>query len=122
MSSSFLSPVGAIALPSVERRVRPAAAGPSRGAGAYIRVLGWAFAFFNGVRLATYLPTIWAIQGSGASDQHSLLTWLAWCGANVTMALTLHEQNGRRFSWTALVNCGNAAMCAVTCIFIAVYR
>ena len=88
----------------------------------YLVALAWAFTAFNAVRLLTYLPTIWAIHGSGASDQHSLLTWFSWFGANLTMGLWLYEQADRRLERAALVNFGNAAMCFVTGVVIVVYR
>lgn len=94
----------------------------ARRGGVYLLLLGWCFAAFNGLRLFTYLPTIMAIHTSGHSDQHSLLTWLAWLGANVTMALWLHEQHQRRLGCATLVNLGNAAMCLVTALMIASYR
>ncbi len=65
---------------------------------------------FNSTRVRCYLPTIWAIHASGESSQHSLRTWLAWVGANLSMALWLVEQNGRRLSKAAVVNFGNAAI------------
>jgi hypothetical protein len=88
----------------------------------YLLWLAWAFTFFNAVRLLTYLPTIWAIHERAASDQHSLLTWVAWCGANLTMGLWLHEHFDRRLGPAALVNFGNAAMCLATVVVIAIYR
>lgn len=89
---------------------------------AYLVALAWAFTFFNTVRLLTYLPTIWAIHERGASDQHSLLTWLAWTGANVTMGLWLYEQSDRRLERAAFMNFGNALMCLTTAIVIVAYR
>lgn len=100
----------------------PRAATPRPGRVTYLVCLAWAFTAFNAVRLLTYLPTIWAIFQSGASDQHSLLTWVAWCGANLTMGLWLYEQADQRLERAALVNLGNAAMCFVTGIVIIVYR
>ena len=88
----------------------------------YITVLNWSFALFNSSRLLTYLPTIWAIHASGRSDQHSLITWMAWTGANFTMALWLYEQSGRRVDGAIVVNFCNAAMCLLTCLVIACYR
>lgn len=104
-----------------------AAAGPrphaprSRRA-TYLVCLAWAFTVFNAVRLLTYLPTIWAIHQSAASDQHSLLTWFTWFGANLTMGLWLYEQADQRLERAALVNFGNAAMCLVTGVVILLYR
>jgi hypothetical protein len=74
------------------------------------------------VRLLTDLPLLWVIHSSGASDQHSLTTWLMWCGSNLTMALTLREQAGGRWTAPALVSLGNAAMNALLTIAILVYR
>ncbi len=95
---------------------------PYRDRVTYLVVLAWAFTFFNAVRLLAYLSTIWAIHTSAASDQHSLLTWAGWCGANLTMGLWLYEQADRRLERAALVNFGNAAMCLVTGLVIVIYR
>lgn len=88
-----------------------AADDPARRIGS-LRMLSGAFALFNGLRIAAYLPTLVAIQTSGQSDQHSLFTWLTFLGANATMALWLHEQNGRRMNRAVAVNAFNALMCA----------
>lgn len=85
-------------------------------------LLAWAFAFFNTVRVLTYVPTIWAIHESGQSNQHSLLTWLGWLGANLTMAAWLHERNGGRIDSAVVVNAANALMCAATTLVIVCYR
>jgi hypothetical protein len=72
------------------------------------------FAGFNSARVLAYLPTLWAVAASGASNQHSLWTWLIFSGGNATMALWLWEQNGRRAN-RAIVTCAaNAVMC--TCV------
>ncbi|WP_280151621.1 hypothetical protein [Piscinibacter sp. XHJ-5] len=94
----------------------------SRQPSPYVRLLAWSFAIFNAVRVLTYLPTIWAIHESARSDQHSLLTWISWTGANLTMALWLHEQSQRRLNRVTAVNFGNAAMCLLTCGVIVWYR
>ena len=88
----------------------------------YLVCLAWAFTAFNAVRLLTYLPTIWAIHERAASDQHSLLTWFAWFGANLTMGLWLYEQADQRLGRAALVNFGNAIMCLATGVVIVIYR
>jgi hypothetical protein len=88
----------------------------------YLALLTWAFTLFNSVRVFSYLPTLWAIHASGDSSQHSLVTWLTWLGANVTMALWLYEHNGQRFNRAVMVNAGNAAMCLVTSLLIAWHR
>lgn len=92
---------------------------PSPG---YLRVLTWAFTLFNSVRVFAYLPTLWAIHASGDASQHSLLTWITWAGANLTMAAWLYEQNGRRANRAVLVNLCNSAMCVATMATILVYR
>jgi hypothetical protein len=102
--------------------VRPAVAPTRPRRGLYRLLLAWTFAFFNAVRLATYLPTIWAIHLSGRSDQHSLLTWLSWFFANATMALWLYEQSERRLDGATLITIGNAAMCLITAAVICWYR
>lgn len=88
----------------------------------YLAALTWAFTLFNSLRVVSYLPTMWAIQASGDSSQHSLWTWGTWLGANVTMAAWLYEQNGQRLDRAVIVNFGNAAMCAVTVVLIAAHR
>lgn len=88
----------------------------------YLRLLTWSFTLFNSVRVFAYLPTIWAIQQHGASDQHSLLTWITFAGANLSMALWLFEQNGRRVHRAVIVNAGNALMCTAIVLVIASQR
>lgn len=88
----------------------------------YLALLAWAFTLFNSVRVLAYLPTMATIWQSGQSDQHSLLTWLTWVGANSTMAAWLYEHNGGRINRAVLVNMGNATMCAATVVLIAWFR
>lgn len=99
-----------------------AAAGGPDGRRLYLAALTWAFTLFNSIRVAAYLPTIWAIYASGESSQHSLWTWITWVGANATMAAWLYEQNGRRLHRAAVVNIGNAVMCGATVLLIVAYR
>ncbi len=96
--------------------------GAGRRREVYLALLTWAFTLFNSVRVFSYLPTLWAIHTSGDSSQHSLVTWLTWLGANLTMALWLHEHNGRRCNRAVMVNVGNAAMCLATSLLIAWHR
>lgn len=88
----------------------------------YLSLLTWTFTLFNSVRVAGYLPTLWAIHASGDSSQHSLWTWLTWVGANATMAAWLYEQNGQRCNRAVVVNIGNASMCLATVLLILAYR
>jgi hypothetical protein len=88
----------------------------------YLRALTLAFTAFNGLRVVAYLPTMISIVQSGQSDQHSLLTWVNWMGANATMAAWLYEHNGHRFDRTVLVNIGNATMCAIAVALIVWFR
>jgi hypothetical protein len=88
----------------------------------YLAVLTWAFTLFNSLRAVSYLPTMWAIQVSGDSSQHSLWTWITWLGANLTMAAWLYEENGRRLGRAVAVNIGNTTMCAVTVALIVAHR
>lgn len=85
-------------------------------------LLSGAFALFNSLRIVAYLPTLVAIQSSGHADQHSLFTWLTFLGANLTMALWLHEQNGGRMNRAVAVNAFNALMCGAIAASIAVLR
>lgn len=94
----------------------------SRLAAGALRLLPWAFAFFNSVRLLSYLPTLWAIHSQGDASQHSLITWLTWAGANATMAAWLYEKNGLRIDRAVAVNLCNTAMCLATAALIVVYR
>lgn len=89
---------------------------------AYLVVLTWAFTLFSSLRIVSYLPTMWAIQVSGDSSQHSLWTWLTWLGANLTMAAWLYEHNGQRLDRAAIVNLVNATMCAGTIVLIVAHR
>ena len=102
------------------RALRPAHPSPARAS--YLRVLAWAFTLFNSVRVAAYLPTMWAIFQSGDSSQHSLWTWFAWLGANATMAAWLYETHDRRIDRVMMVNAANAAMCAAVIVLILVQR
>ena len=88
----------------------------------YLRCLAWAFALFNSARLVAYLPTVWALQTSADSNQHSLWTWAIFCGANLTMAAWLYEQNGRRPNRAVCVNVVNTLMCAWVLALIAQLR
>jgi hypothetical protein len=104
----------------------PGSAGPDgadvRRRPVYLALLTWAFTLFNTLRAVSYLPTMWAIQASGDSSQHSLWTWCTWLGANVTMAAWLYEQDGQRLGRAVIVNIGNATMCAVTVALIVAHR
>lgn len=106
--------------------LRPAAPTPRRDPGlprtTYLALLTWSFTLFNSVRVFSYLPTLWAIHASGDSSQHSLITWLTWLGANVTMALWLYEHNRQRINRAVLINIGNATMCATTAALIGWHR
>lgn len=88
----------------------------------YLRTLGWAFALFSSIRVLAYLPTAWAIFASGDSSQHSLLTWLTWFGANLTMAAWLYENNGQRANKAVGVNACNASMCLLISALIVAER
>ena len=88
----------------------------------YLLLLGWAFAFFNSLRLVSYLPTLALIVEQQNSNQHSLLTWLTLACANVTMAMWVYEHNGRRFERLVIINAMNTVMCLLTAGVIAAYR
>lgn len=106
------APAPRSAPPSLRRRVRER----------YLVALGLAFAFFGSVRMLSYLPTLWAIQVSGDSSQHSLWTWGIWLGSNVTMAAWLHENSGHRVNRAIGLSLCNAAMCAATMALIIFHR
>lgn len=88
----------------------------------HLSLLSGSFALFNSLRIVAYLPTLLAIQSSGHADQHSLFTWLTFLGANLTMALWLHEQNGGRMNRAVAVNAFNALMCGAIAASIAWLR
>ncbi|MFO1345991.1 MAG: hypothetical protein U1E85_06815 [Rhodocyclaceae bacterium] len=87
-----------------------------------LSLLSGAFAFFNALRIIAYLPTLLAIHAEGQTDQHSLLTWLCFLGANATMAMWLYEQNGHRMNRAISVSACNAVMCAAIAASIAWLR
>jgi len=93
-----------------------------RETGLYLRLLTWSFALFNTVRVAAYLPTMWAVHQSGDSNQHSLWTWLTWLFANLTTAAWLYEKDGQRLGRVAVVSACNAGMCLVIAVLIVWYR
>ena len=121
-------PLGACPAARVTPQNVTAASGVSRpvhrqgSRAAYLALLTWAFTLFSSLRVVSYLPTMWAIQASGDSSQHSLWTWLTWLGANLTMAAWLYEHNGQRLDRAAIVNLVNATMCAGTIVLIVVHR
>lgn len=117
-----LAPEARQALQAPRRAAKAATASANALRQHYVTVLGWAFTLFNSVRVAAYLPTVWAIFQSGDSSQHSLWTWCTWLGANLTMALWLRERNGGRFCRAAVVNLGNASMCCLTLGLILWFR
>ncbi|CAL94254.1 hypothetical protein [Azoarcus olearius] len=95
------------------------AAGAARSRAGAPGLLAWTFALFNGLRIVAYLPTILALWESGLSDQHSLLTWFIFLGANTTMSIWLYEQEGRRVNRAVVINAVNAVMCAAICLLVA---
>lgn len=95
-------------------------AGRERLNGAYRRGLGFAFALSHSLRLLAYLPVIATLQASGDASQHSLLTWLTWLFANLTMAGWNFEQNGHRVDRGVLLSIGSAVMCTVVVVQIIV--
>lgn len=88
----------------------------------YLSALTWAFTLLNSARVLSYLPTLWALIGSGDSSQHSLWTWGMWTGANLTMAAWLYEHQGQRWNRAVAINLVNASMCAATFVVIAALR
>lgn len=92
------------------------------GTGRYLRLLTWSFAVFNTVRVAAYLPTIWAAHQSGESNQHSMWTWLTFFSANLTTAAWLYEKDGQRQGRVVIVSACNAAMCLAVSMLIVWYR
>jgi hypothetical protein len=106
---------------AAERRARAECGrGPQRRGD--LLVLTWAIALFSAMRVCTYLPTMWAIQASGDSSQHSLWTRFTWAGANLTMAAWLYEHGDQRCNRAVAVNLVNAAMCLITSALIVALR
>jgi hypothetical protein len=122
MSQAASIPTPITLLNTSQREPASADASGPRGRPTYLAVLTWAFTLFNSLRAVSYLPTMWAIQASGDSSQHSLWTWCTWLGANLTMAAWLYEHNGQRLGRAVVVNLGNATMCAATVVLIAAHR
>ncbi len=83
-----------------------------------VQLLAWAFGCFGALRIVAYVPMLQTIHASGASDQHSLLTWLTFLGANATMAMWLHRGNGGKCNRAVLLNAINTLMCAAICVLI----
>jgi len=97
-------------------------AGRSHARDRYLAALGWTFTLFSTARVFAYLPTLWVIHAQADSSQHSVVTWLTWLGANLTMAAWLYEEGGRRWSRPVLVNGCNATMCGMVVATILIYR
>ncbi len=100
----------------------PAQATPRRPRELYLAGLAWSFTVFNSLRVVAYLPTLWVIWQQRDSSQHSILTWLIWFGANLSMAGWLHEQGGRRVNRAVVVSLVNATMCAAALVLIVAFR
>lgn len=83
--------------------------------------LGRAFTLFNSARVFAYVPTLWAIHASADSSQHSLLTWVAWLCANLSMGLWLRERDGQMHR-AVVANLCNALMCVCGVALIVWYR
>lgn len=88
----------------------------------YVVVLAWGFALCSSARLLAYLPTLYSIQQSGDSSQHSLWTWFIFFASNLTMAAWLYEQGDQRTGRAVLVNLCNAVMCGAIVALIIAYR
>lgn len=95
---------------------------PGPPATLYVQVITSAFTLSQSARIIAYLPTIWAVWTSGHSTEHSLLTWMTWLCANLSMTCWLFEQAGRVRTRAVLINIGNTAMCFLTLVVIAVHR
>ncbi len=109
--------------PSVQGSSRPDELAPrTRARRFYLRMLALSFAVFSSLRVVAYLPTLWTIHASGESDQHSLLTWVTWAGANLTMAGWLYEEHGRRMNPAIAVLLCNFGMCGAAVALIVWYR
>lgn len=92
-----------------------------RWRGWYLHLLTWAFTLFNQVRVAAYVPTVWAIHQIGNSTQQSLWTWLTWLGPTPRWqpGYMSTKDSGRTKRWQSL---GNAAMRLLTTVITVVYR
>lgn len=110
-----------ITAPPVDARREIAAPGSALGPTRRLVWLGRAFTLFNSARMFAYVPTFWAIHASADSSQHSLLTWVAWLCANLTMGLWLRERDGHMHR-AVVVNLCNALMCLCGVALIVWYR
>jgi hypothetical protein len=88
----------------------------------YLVTLGWSFAILSSARILAYLPTIWSIHQAGDASQHSLWTWAAFFGSNLTMAAWLYEESGHRLGRAIVVNLCNALLCSAIVALIVWYR
>lgn len=95
---------------------------PAAPSDLYLRCMRWVFLFFNSTRLFAYLPTIVTLWQQHGSNQHSLITWLVFAGANASMAAWLYEEHGRRLDRAIVVSIGNAVMCLTTALLIIALR
>jgi hypothetical protein len=88
----------------------------------YLATLGALFTLFSSARVLAYLPTIGAVMSTGDSSQHSLWTWFTFFGFNVSMAVWLWENNGRRCNGAIVASSSNALMCLTIIAVIAGMR
>jgi hypothetical protein len=88
----------------------------------YGLLLSWAFTLSNTLRVAAYVPTLWAIYLAGDSSQCSVWTWIALAGSNLAMAAWCFEGNGRRLNAMVVTNLANVGLCLGTISVIAWYR
>ncbi|MEP6875836.1 MAG: hypothetical protein ABI887_15860 [Burkholderiales bacterium] len=83
-----------------------------------VSLLAWALGCFGVLRIVAYLPMLQTMHTTGASDQHSLLAWLTFLGANATMAMWMYRGNGGQCNRAVLLNAINTVMCAAICVLI----
>lgn len=88
----------------------------------YGRLVTWAFTLFQSARIIAYLPTMGAVYAAGHSYEHSLLTWVTWLGANLSMTCWLFEQTGHVITKAVVINACNTTMCFATLVVIALHR
>ncbi len=94
----------------------------NKGQERYLFYVRWMANIGGGLRVFTYIPTMLTLWISTESGQYSLITWFAWIFANVTLTLSIYEQNGRKVDDWVFVNICNVIMCVCTTALIVYLR
>lgn len=85
----------------------------------YFQVLSVSYAFWNSIRIFSYMPTILKLRRAEAcADSYSQVTWVCWIFSNLTYTLMLYETNGNRIDGLVLVPASNVLFCSITSFYI----